>query len=51
MYVQDMKFLWLNLCLGGLSTEDTNINNNAKWKHTMGNSLDLLLRLFGIYAK
>ena len=36
IYVQDMKFLWLNLLLGGLSTDDanddTNDDNNAtRW--------------------
>ena len=29
IYVQDMKFLWLNLLLGGLSTDDANDNNDA----------------------
>ena len=29
IYVQDMKFLWLNLLLGGLSTDDTNDDNNT----------------------
>ena len=27
MHVQDMKFLWSNLWLGGLSTDDTNDDN------------------------
>ena len=33
IYVQDMKFLWLNLLLGGLSTDDDNddTNDNATW--------------------
>ena len=31
-YVHDMKFLWLNLLLGGLSTDDANDDNNAtRW--------------------
>ena len=29
IYVQDMKFLWLNLLLGGLSTDDANNDNDA----------------------
>ena len=29
MYVQDMKILWSNLWLGGLSTDDANDNDNA----------------------
>ena len=28
IYAQDMKFLWLDLLLGGLSTDDTNDDNN-----------------------
>ena len=28
MYVQDMKFLWSNMWLVGLSTDDVNDDNN-----------------------
>ena len=28
IYVQDIKFLWLNLWTGGLSTENNNDDNN-----------------------
>ena len=43
IYVQDMKFLWSNLLLGGLSTDDANTNNddnddNDAGHHTTDNS-------------
>ena len=38
IYAQDMKFLWSNLLLGGLSTDDANDNddnNNDTGHHTV----------------
>ena len=38
MYVQDMKFLWSNLWLGGLATNNdanTNDNTNDEGHHMM----------------
>ena len=52
VYLQDMKFLWLYLWLGGLSTNDNNANDNdndAALQHATDDSW--LQKLFDIYAK
>ena len=45
-----VTFVWSNLCLGGLSTDDNSSStNDAGQKHTADNSW--LRRFIGIFAK
>ena len=45
-HVQDVKFLWWNLWLGGLPTHNANTNTNDNTWQTNG-----YIGLFGIYAR